>query len=316
VKDLLEHIKTYWKAYLGFLVLTVLFFFGGWLWGGSSAGLGWALVGDGLLMIAIILLQQGRGGGLVGALGGMGAQSAFGARAGDAFTGMTIVLTVLWVLLAGFGGISLRADRGSVTFDEPEVRLLEAISRWEGDGRMTVVVPVYLNGTPSEEIEVLVKANVGQVLQAAHNVDLERKPLTFPANTTELRGVVEIKYDGGKAPDGDWTFTVQIVGSGKAIPKLGSETSTITIMDDDLGSGLPDRETSKDSAPTSDNAAVGEPSSATAAEKKSNEKKPAEKKPAEKKPAEKKPAEKKPVEKKPVEKKPVEKKPVEKKSGD
>ncbi|GIT31243.1 MAG: hypothetical protein Ct9H300mP1_32890 [Planctomycetaceae bacterium] len=141
MKDLLEHLKNYWKVYLLFVVLTALCFLVGWTIGGRSTGLAWALVVDGSLMIMIILLQVGRGGGLVGALGGRGGQSAFGTRAGDAFTGITIVLTVMWVLLAGFGGITLRADRGSRKFDEPEVRLLESIEKWEGDGKRTIQVP-------------------------------------------------------------------------------------------------------------------------------------------------------------------------------
>ncbi|MED5401073.1 MAG: preprotein translocase subunit SecG, partial [Planctomycetota bacterium] len=291
MKDLLEHLKNYWKLYLFFLVLTAMCFFFGWLIGGASAGLGWALVVDGTLMIAIILLQQGRGGGLVGALGGMGGQSAFGARAGDAFTGITIVRTVMWVLLAGFGGITLRADRGSVTFDQPEVRLLGAISRWEGDDRMTVTVPVYLSGTPTEKVTVSIKAIVDNpAIQSGHKVDLNAKPVTFEANTPVLRQSVEIKYDGGTAPDGDWTFQVRVVNTENAIPKINEEISTVTIMDDDRGPAVPERK-----PPTS---GAGDESIPTSGEKKSAVKKPAEKKPAEKKPAEKKPAEKKPAEKK------------------
>jgi preprotein translocase subunit SecG len=63
----------------------------------------------GVLLIFIILLQRGRGGGLAGALGGMGGQSAFGTRAGDVFTKITIVLAVVWVVLAGVSGFALRA---------------------------------------------------------------------------------------------------------------------------------------------------------------------------------------------------------------
>ncbi len=314
MKDLLEHLKNYWKLYLLFLVLTAMCFFFGYLLGGASTGLGWALVVDGTLMILIILLQQGRGGGLVGALGGMGAQSAFGARAGDAFTGITIVLTVMWVLLAGFGGITLRADRGSVTFDQPEVRLLGAISRWEGDDRMTVTVPVYLSGTPTEEVKVSIKAIVqNPAIQSGHNVELTAKPVTFDANTNDLRQSVEIKYDGGTAPDGDWTFQVRVVNTENAIPKINEETSTVTIMDDDRGPAVPERK-----PPTSGAAdkPVSDPGEKKSAVKKSAEKKPAEKKPAEKKPAEKKPAVKKPAEKKPAAKKPAEKKPAEKKPAE
>jgi preprotein translocase subunit SecG len=54
----------------------------------------------GVLLIFIILLQRGRGGGLAGALGGAGGQSAFGTKAGDVFTRVTIGVVVVWVLLA------------------------------------------------------------------------------------------------------------------------------------------------------------------------------------------------------------------------
>jgi preprotein translocase subunit SecG len=53
----------------------------------------------GVFLIFIILLQRGRGGGLAGALGGMGGQSAFGTKAGDMFTRITVVLAVIWIVL-------------------------------------------------------------------------------------------------------------------------------------------------------------------------------------------------------------------------
>ena len=43
-----------------------------------------------LFLILLVLVQRGRGGGLSGALGGMGGQSAFGTKAGDLFTRITI----------------------------------------------------------------------------------------------------------------------------------------------------------------------------------------------------------------------------------
>jgi preprotein translocase subunit SecG len=57
-------------------------------------------------LIVIVLLQRGRGGGLAGALGGMGGQSAFGTKAGDVFTRITIVLAVIWIVLCA-GSIPL-----------------------------------------------------------------------------------------------------------------------------------------------------------------------------------------------------------------
>ncbi len=52
-----------------------------------------------LFLILLILIQRGRGGGLAGAFGGMGGQSAFGTKAGDLFTRVTIGVTFFWILL-------------------------------------------------------------------------------------------------------------------------------------------------------------------------------------------------------------------------
>jgi preprotein translocase subunit SecG len=46
-----------------------------------------------------VLVQRGRGGGLTGALGGMGGSSAFGAKAGDIFTRITIVTAAIWIAI-------------------------------------------------------------------------------------------------------------------------------------------------------------------------------------------------------------------------
>jgi preprotein translocase subunit SecG len=53
----------------------------------------------GLFLILLVLIQRGKGGGLTGALGGMGGSSAFGSRAGDAFTRITIVTAAIWIFL-------------------------------------------------------------------------------------------------------------------------------------------------------------------------------------------------------------------------
>lgn len=52
-----------------------------------------------VFLILLVLVQRGRGGGLTGALGGMGGQSAFGTKAGDVFTKITIVTAAVWILL-------------------------------------------------------------------------------------------------------------------------------------------------------------------------------------------------------------------------
>ena len=52
-----------------------------------------------LVMILLILIQRGRGGGLIGALGGSGGSSPFGSRAGDTFTRITLVTAAIWMFL-------------------------------------------------------------------------------------------------------------------------------------------------------------------------------------------------------------------------
>ncbi len=60
-------------------------------------GIGMFLVS--VFLILLVLVQRGRGGGLTGALGGMGGQSAFGAKAGDVFTRVTMVTAGIWIAL-------------------------------------------------------------------------------------------------------------------------------------------------------------------------------------------------------------------------
>lgn len=52
-----------------------------------------------VLLMLIVLIQRGKGGGLAGAFGGAGGSSAFGSRAGDAFTKVTLWMAAFWVLL-------------------------------------------------------------------------------------------------------------------------------------------------------------------------------------------------------------------------
>jgi preprotein translocase subunit SecG len=56
-----------------------------------------------VFLILLILIQRGKGGGLAGAFGGMGGQSAFGTKAGDLFTRITIGVAALWIVLCIFG---------------------------------------------------------------------------------------------------------------------------------------------------------------------------------------------------------------------
>ena len=52
-----------------------------------------------LFLIVLVLIQRGKGGGLAGAFGGMGGQSAFGTKAGDLFTRVTMGAALFWIIL-------------------------------------------------------------------------------------------------------------------------------------------------------------------------------------------------------------------------
>lgn len=67
----------------------------GWLVGVLNLGL-WIV---GFFLIVVILLQSGKGGGLAGAFGGAGGQSAFGSRLGDEFTKITLYIALVWFLM-------------------------------------------------------------------------------------------------------------------------------------------------------------------------------------------------------------------------
>ena len=108
-----------------------------------------------IFLILLVLVQRGRGGGLAGALGGMGGSSAFGAKAGDVFTRVTIVAAAVWIFLcivaanvtpssesrintgpaapasSGFGGGS--AMTGPVTEDQGIIPLGKGIIRRPGN---------------------------------------------------------------------------------------------------------------------------------------------------------------------------------------
>ncbi len=69
--------------------------------------LGWLLGLLSIFLVLLILVQRGRGGGLTGALGGPGGQSAFGSKAGDMFTRITFIVAGVWILLCAFSMWSL-----------------------------------------------------------------------------------------------------------------------------------------------------------------------------------------------------------------
>ncbi len=61
--------------------------------------LNFVVIGLGLLLMLVVLIQRGKGGGLAGAFGGAGGSSPFGSRAADQFVKITLWLAGVWVLV-------------------------------------------------------------------------------------------------------------------------------------------------------------------------------------------------------------------------
>ena len=73
-----------------------------------------------LFLILLVLIQKGRGGGLAGAFGGAGGNTAFGAKTGDVLTWATSIVFGIFLLLAIVlnlmtGSSSTTPPSGSVT---------------------------------------------------------------------------------------------------------------------------------------------------------------------------------------------------------
>lgn len=70
-----------------------------------------------LFLICVILIQRGKGGGLAGAFGGVGGSSAFGTKAGDVFTKITIGVAIGWMVTAMLLVILMNRGAGSASSD-------------------------------------------------------------------------------------------------------------------------------------------------------------------------------------------------------
>ncbi len=71
-----------------------------------------------LFLILIVLLQRGKGGGLVGAFGGSGGSSAFGAKTSDVFVKITVWTAIIWFVTCIGGHFVLDLNANNTMFDK------------------------------------------------------------------------------------------------------------------------------------------------------------------------------------------------------
>ncbi|MEK6799042.1 MAG: preprotein translocase subunit SecG [Planctomycetota bacterium] len=79
--------------------------------------LGMLIIGVCMFLMLVILLQRGRGAGISGAFGGGGGSGAFGAKTGDVFTWITVVVTGLFFVLAVVANFAF--DQSAVAVAQP-----------------------------------------------------------------------------------------------------------------------------------------------------------------------------------------------------
>jgi preprotein translocase subunit SecG len=108
-----------------------------------------------IFLIVLVLIQRGKGGGLAGAFGGMGGQSAFGTKAGDLFTKITIGVAAFWIFLClvmvkvlGVGGSPLSEQMGSEAEKKPGVTAPASTDKQSPAGKGAV--PAAPAGAPAK----------------------------------------------------------------------------------------------------------------------------------------------------------------------
>lgn len=99
-----------------------------------------------LFLILLVLVQRGRGGGLAGALGGMGGQSAFGTKAGDLFTRITIGVVFVWIVLQA---VAVKYFDQGAAFDERLGRSATQSPEGGGFGEAAPGTPAAPAGSPA-----------------------------------------------------------------------------------------------------------------------------------------------------------------------
>jgi len=164
-----------------------------------------------ILLMMIILIQKGRGGGLASAFGGGGGGGgAFGAKTGDVFTGITVVLAFVFLLLTVFGNYVMRpegANTGSTTVSSSSSGSAPGVpvSGTTGSGAKPVSVPVTIPSTETTTDEPAA-GDDAPVAADAHNDDAapsEDDVADGGADDAGEGDVGAVNTEPSEAPSGD-----------------------------------------------------------------------------------------------------------------
>ena len=143
-----------------------------------------------LFMVLLILVQRGKGGGLTGALGGPGGQSAFGTKAGDLFTRITIVAAACWIFLLAFcvwwyteSGFSSALADNDVIGNRPGIGA-PANTQSPASPDPSVMIPPPGTGETGMSVAPVVPATTSETDSAA-KPNAEVGPGDLPAKTSD-----------------------------------------------------------------------------------------------------------------------------------
>ena len=105
-----------------------------------------------LFLVCVILIQRGKGGGLAGAFGGVGGSSAFGTKAGDVFTKITIGVAVGWMLTAMLLVVLMNRHAGSASsgWGNDSTSASKELSRRQVEGQVSRRRQGYRQRRPAE----------------------------------------------------------------------------------------------------------------------------------------------------------------------
>ena len=88
-----------------------------------------------IFLICLVLIQRGKGGGLAGAFGGVGGSSAFGTKAGDTFTRITVITAAVWMLMAMLLVVMTGRRNASTWANEPASSISKELGSSRGKGK-------------------------------------------------------------------------------------------------------------------------------------------------------------------------------------
>ncbi|MCA9169667.1 MAG: preprotein translocase subunit SecG [Planctomycetales bacterium] len=103
-----------------------------------------------IFLILLVLIQRGRGGGLAGAFGGMGGQSAFGTKAGDTFTRITIGVALFWIVLS-IGAVKFLGESTGSFGEATPLTDTQVIPTPTSDGANSPILPPVDNSAGSTD---------------------------------------------------------------------------------------------------------------------------------------------------------------------